>query len=49
LPENPPTSVTVIVLVLLPPWATETDVGEDDKVKSGVGFTVTVTVPVTVL
>jgi hypothetical protein len=49
LPENPPTLVTVMVLVPLPPCATETDMGEGDNVKPGAGFTVTVTVPITVL
>ena len=51
LPENPPTSVTVIVVAPLPPCAIETDMGKGDSVKPGVAltFTVTVTVPVTVL
>jgi hypothetical protein len=49
LPENPPTLVTVMVLVPLPPWATETDMGEGDSVKSAATLTVTVTLPVTVL
>jgi hypothetical protein len=35
LPENPPTSVTVIALVLLPPCVTETLLGEADRVKLG--------------
>jgi len=49
LPENPPTSVTVMVLVPFPPCATETDMGEVESVKPGATFTVTVTLPVTVL
>lgn len=35
LPEKPPTAVTVIVLVPLLPWATETLVGDADSVKLG--------------
>ena len=49
LPVNPPTSVTVIVLVPLPPCATETELAEADSVKPGAAFTVTMTVPGTVL
>ena len=36
LPENPPTSVTLIVLVPLPPCVTVTLLGEADRVKLGV-------------
>jgi hypothetical protein len=49
LPENPPTLVTVIVLVPLPPCATETDTGEGDSVKPGATFTVNITWPVAVV
>jgi len=35
LPENPPTSVTVIVLVPLPPWVTVTLLGDAESVKLG--------------
>lgn len=35
LPENPPTSLTVIVLVPLLPWATVTLLGEAESVKLG--------------
>jgi hypothetical protein len=35
LPEKPPTSVTVIVLVPLEPWATVTLLGEEESVKLG--------------
>jgi hypothetical protein len=48
-PEKPPTAVMVMVLVALPPCATEIDPGEDDSVKPGSGFTMTVAEPVTVL
>jgi hypothetical protein len=48
LPLKPFTGLTVMVLVPLPPWVTETLVGEADRLKSGVGaaFTVRVTVVV---
>ena len=48
LPVNPFTGLTVIVLVPLPPWVTDTLVGEADSEKSGVAvaFTVSVTVVV---
>jgi hypothetical protein len=36
LPENPPRSVTVIVLVPLPPWVTVTLLGDEDSEKLGV-------------
>jgi hypothetical protein len=36
LPENPPRSVTVIVLVPLPPWVTVSLLGEEESVKLGV-------------
>ena len=36
LPLNPPTSVTEIVLVPLPPWVTVTLLGEAESVKLGV-------------
>ena len=36
LPVNPPTSVTVIVLVPLPPWAMVRLLGESESVKLGV-------------
>ncbi len=36
LPENPPTSVTVMVLVPLPPWVIDRLVGESESVKLGV-------------
>lgn len=36
LPENPPRSVTVIVLAPLPPWVTVTLVGVEESVKLGV-------------
>jgi hypothetical protein len=35
-PENPPRSVTVIVLVPLPPWVTVTLLGDAESVKLGV-------------
>jgi hypothetical protein len=40
VPEKPPTSVIVIVVVSLPPWAIDTVVGEAESVKPGTGFTV---------
>lgn len=46
--EKPPTLVTAMVLVSLPPWATETEVGEAERVKPGGRFTVTGPVPVAV-
>lgn len=46
VPENPPTLVTVIVLVALPPCGTETAAGDGDKENPGAGFTVSVTCPV---
>jgi hypothetical protein len=49
LPENPPTLVTEIVLLPLLPCATEIDTGDGESVKLGAAFTVTMTVPVTVL
>ncbi len=36
LPVNPPTSVTVMVLVPLPPWVIDRLVGESESVKLGV-------------
>jgi hypothetical protein len=40
LPVNPPTSVTVMVSVALPPCATDRLVGKADSVKPALGFTV---------
>jgi len=36
LPVNPPASVTVMVLVPLPPWVTDRLLGESESVKLGV-------------
>lgn len=41
-PEEPPISVEVIVVVPLPPWATDTVVGEAERVKPSAAFTVKV-------
>lgn len=49
VPEKPPTSVGEIVVVPLPPWATDTVVGEADNVKPGATFTVTDPLPVALL
>jgi hypothetical protein len=49
VPEKPPTSIGVIVVVPLPPWATDTVVGEADSVKPGATFTVTDPLPVALL
>ncbi len=35
LPEKPPTSVTVTLMVALLPWATDTDAGDAERVKPG--------------
>jgi hypothetical protein len=40
VPEKPPVGVTVMVLVPLPPWAIDTDVGEAESVKLGATTTV---------
>lgn len=40
VPEKPPTSVNVIVVVSLPSWATDTVVGKAERVKPGATFTV---------
>jgi hypothetical protein len=40
LPVNPPTSVTVMVSVALPPCATDRLVGEADSVKPALGLTI---------
>lgn len=47
VPEKPPTSVTVIVVVSLPPCATESVAGAADNVKLCTAFTATVVVPLT--
>lgn len=49
VPENPPTSFTVIKLGPLLPWSTDTDAGAAVSVKPGAMVTATVTDPVTVL
>jgi hypothetical protein len=49
LPEKPPTSATVIVLVPLPPCATDMVAGEADNVKLGDGLTMTDAAPVATL
>jgi hypothetical protein len=36
LPEKPPTSVTVMLMVALLPWATVTDAGDAERVKPDV-------------
>src|SRR5580704_6369232 len=48
LPVKPPTSVTEIVLVLLLPCATLTELGDGDRVKLCGGFTVRLIVVVCV-
>lgn len=40
VPEKPPTSVEVIVVVPLPPWATDNVVGDEERVKPGAPLTV---------
>jgi hypothetical protein len=40
VPEKPPVGVTVMVLVPLPPWAIDTEVGEAESVKLGATTTV---------
>ena len=40
VPEKPPMSVAVIVVVPLPPWATDKVVGEAESMKPGTAFTV---------
>ena len=35
LPEKPPASVTVMLMVALLPWATDTDAGDAERVKLG--------------
>lgn len=49
VPEKPPKSATVIVLVTLPPCATETLTGAGDNVKPGAVVTVKFSVSVTVI
>jgi hypothetical protein len=44
LPEKPPTSVTLTLMVALLPWATDTDAGEAERVKPGCVATATATV-----
>lgn len=46
LPVNPLVGLTVMVLLALLPWVTETLAGEAESVKFGAGFTVRVTVVV---
>ena len=41
-PEEPPISVEVIVVIPLPPWTTDTVVGEAERVKPSAAFTVKV-------
>lgn len=45
---NPPTGATVIVLVPVPPWATETLVGEAERLKPGGSAVVTLSATVVV-
>lgn len=49
VPENPPTSVKVTVVVPSPPWATDTVVGEAERVKPGAAVTMIDPLPVALL